>query len=63
MNHVRALVLLLATALVVQPSSAQVPARDPSTRLREVLPADGNLRASRTVVREAIKVLAAKGLV
>ena len=29
----------------------------------EVLPADGNLRASRTVVREAIKVLAAKGLV
>ena len=29
----------------------------------EVVPADGNLRASRTVVREAIKVLAAKGLV
>lgn len=41
MNHIRALVLLLlATALVVQPSSAQIPARDPSTRLREVLPAD-----------------------
>src|SRR5215210_3908661 len=41
MNNVRALVLLsLATALVVQPASAQVPARDPSTRLREVLPAD-----------------------
>jgi GntR family galactonate operon transcriptional repressor len=29
----------------------------------EVLPADFHLRASRTVVREAIKVLAAKGLV
>jgi hypothetical protein len=40
MNHVRALVLLLATALVVRPSSAQIPSRDPATRLREVLPAD-----------------------
>jgi hypothetical protein len=41
MSNVRALVLLsLATALVVQSSSAQAPARDPSTRLREVLPAD-----------------------
>jgi DNA-binding FadR family transcriptional regulator len=29
----------------------------------ELLPADSHLRASRTVVREAIKVLAAKGLV
>lgn len=29
----------------------------------ELLPSDPNLRASRTVVREAIKVLAAKGLV
>jgi GntR family galactonate operon transcriptional repressor len=29
----------------------------------EVLPADAHLRASRTVLREAIKVLAAKGLV
>lgn len=32
--------LLLATVIVVQGASAQVPARDPSTRLREVLPAD-----------------------
>ena len=32
--------LLLATVIVAQGASAQVPARDPSTRLREVLPAD-----------------------
>jgi hypothetical protein len=32
--------LLFATVIVAQGSSAQVPARDPSTRLREVLPAD-----------------------
>lgn len=41
MNSVRTRVfLLLATLLVVQPSSAQIPSKDPSTRLREVLPAD-----------------------
>jgi hypothetical protein len=41
MNSVRARVfLLLATLLVVQPSNAQIPSKDPSTRLREVLPAD-----------------------
>jgi hypothetical protein len=33
-------VLLLATVFVAQGSSAQVPSSDPSTRLREVLPAD-----------------------
>lgn len=32
--------LLLATVFVAQGASAQIPARDPSTRLREVLPAD-----------------------
>jgi hypothetical protein len=32
--------LLLATVIVARGASAQVPARDPSTRLREVLPAD-----------------------
>ena len=32
--------LLLATVIVAQGASAQVPARDASTRLREVLPAD-----------------------
>lgn len=41
MNTIRSFaLLLLATVIVAQGSSAQVPARDPSTRLREVLPAD-----------------------
>lgn len=41
MNNIRSFVLLLlATVIVAQGSSAQVPARDPSVRLREVLPAD-----------------------
>lgn len=41
MNHIRSLVLLLlATVLVAQGSSAQTPPRDASTRLREVLPSD-----------------------
>jgi len=41
MNHVRTFALLfLATALVAQAASAQAPAKDPSARLREVLPAD-----------------------
>jgi hypothetical protein len=41
MNHVRTFALLfLTTALVAQTASAQTPAKDPSARLREVLPAD-----------------------
>ena len=41
MNNIRTFtLLLLATVLVAQGSNAQVPSRDPSTRLREVLPAD-----------------------
>jgi hypothetical protein len=41
MNIIRSFALLfLTTALVAQESGAQVPARDPSSRLREVLPAD-----------------------
>jgi hypothetical protein len=41
MNTFRTLaVLLMATVLVAQQSSAQTPAKDPSVRLREVLPAD-----------------------
>jgi len=41
MNHVRTFALLfLTTALVAQAATAQTPARDPSARLREVLPAD-----------------------
>jgi hypothetical protein len=41
MKNVRTFaLLLLATVLVARGSNAQTPARDPSTRLREVLPAD-----------------------
>ena len=41
MNHVRTFALLfLTTALVAQAANAQIPAKDPSARLREVLPAD-----------------------
>lgn len=41
MNNIRSFaLLLLTTVLVAQGSSAQTPAKDPSTRLREVLPAD-----------------------
>jgi hypothetical protein len=41
MNNIRSFaLLLLATVLVAQGSNAQIPSRDPSTRLREVLPAD-----------------------
>jgi hypothetical protein len=41
MNKIRSFsLLMLTTVLVAQGSSAQVPARNPSARLREVLPAD-----------------------
>lgn len=41
MSNIRTLVLLLlTTVLAVRGSSAQIPAKDPSARLREVLPAD-----------------------
>lgn len=41
MNNLRTFgLLVLATMLVAQHSSAQTPAKDPSVRLREVLPAD-----------------------
>jgi hypothetical protein len=62
MNHVRALVLLLATALVVQPASAQVPARDPSTRLREVLPADVAQRVLARIADARARQLPAQAL-
>lgn len=41
MKNIRSFaLLLLTTVLVSQATSAQTPAKDPSTRLREVLPAD-----------------------
>lgn len=62
MSPVRVLVLLLATALVVQPSSAQVPARDPSTRLREVLPADVAQRVLARIADARARQLPAQAL-
>jgi hypothetical protein len=62
MSHVRALVLLLASALVVRPSSAQVPSRDPSTRLREVLPADVAQRVLARIADARARQLPAQAL-
>jgi hypothetical protein len=63
MNNVRATVLLLlATALVVQPSIAQTPAKDPSTRLREVLPADVAQRVLTRIADARARQLPAQAL-
>ena len=63
MNNVRALVLLLlATALVVQPAGSQVPSRDPSTRLREVLPADVAQRVLSRIADARARQLPAQAL-
>ena len=63
MNNVRTLaILLLATALVVQPSSAQTPAKDPSTRLREVLPADVAQRVLARIAEARARQLPAQAL-
>jgi len=63
MNNVRATVfLLLATALVVQPSTAQTPAKDPSTRLREVLPADVAQRVLTRIADARARQLPAQAL-
>jgi hypothetical protein len=63
MNIVRAsALLLLATALAVQSSSAQVPSRDPSTRLREVLPADVAQRVLARIADARARQLPAQAL-
>jgi hypothetical protein len=63
MNNVRATVLLLlATALVVQPSTAQTPAKDPSARLREVLPADVAQRVLTRIADARARQLPAQAL-
>ena len=63
MNSVRTLVLLsLATALVVQPSRAQIPAKDPSTRLGEVLPADVAQRVLARIADARARQLPAQAL-
>ena len=63
MNSVRAVfLLLLATALVVQPSRAQIPAKDPSTRLGEVLPADVAQRVLARIADARARQLPAQAL-
>jgi hypothetical protein len=63
MNNVKATVLLLlATAFVVQPLTAQTPAKDPSTRLREVLPADVAQRVLTRIADARARQLPAQAL-
>ena len=63
MNSFRALfLLLLATVLVVPPSRAQTPAKDPSTRLREVLPADVAQRVLARIADARARQLPAQAL-
>jgi hypothetical protein len=54
--------LLLTTVLVAQGSSAQVPARDPSARLREVLPADVAQRVLARIAQARARELPAAAL-
>jgi hypothetical protein len=56
------LVLLLATVLVVHPVTAQIPAKDPSTRLREVLPADVAQRVLARIADARARQLPAQAL-
>lgn len=63
MNNIRTLAfLLLATTLVVQSSGAQTPAKDPSTRLREVLPADVAQRVLAHIAAARARQLPAQAL-
>ena len=63
MNNIRNIaVLLVATVLVAQGSSAQTPAKDPSTRLREVLPADVAQRVLARIADARARQLPAEAL-
>ena len=63
MNHIRSFaVLILATALSAQGSIAQTPARDPSARLREVLPADVAQRVLARIAEARARQLPAEAL-
>lgn len=54
--------LLLTTLLVAQESSAQIPARDPSMRLKEVLPADVAQRVLARIADARARQLPAEAL-
>ena len=63
MNNIRCFaLLLLATVLVARGSSAQTPARDASTRLREVLPADVAERVLAVIADARARQLPAEAL-
>lgn len=63
MNNIRSFaLLLLATVLVAHGSSAQTPAKDPSTRLREVLPADVAQRVLARIADARARQLPAEAL-
>jgi hypothetical protein len=63
MNQIRSLaMLILAIALSAQGSIAQTPARDPSARLREVLPADVAQRVLARIAEARARQLPAEAL-
>jgi len=63
MNQIKSLaVLILAVALSAQGSIAQTPARDPSARLREVLPADVAQRVLARIAEARARQLPAEAL-
>ena len=63
MSNVRRLaLLLLTTVLVAGASSAQTPAKDPSTRLKEVLPADVAQRVLARIADARARQLPAEAL-
>jgi hypothetical protein len=63
MNQIRSFaVLILAIALSAQDSVAQTPARDPSARLREVLPADVAQRVLARIADARARQLPAEAL-
>ena len=63
MTNIRSIaLLLLTTVLVAQGSSAQTPARDPSARLQEVLPADVAQRVLARIADARARQLPAEAL-
>src|SRR6266550_9409926 len=63
MNNVRSFaLLLLATVMLARGSSAQTPAKDPSARLREVLPADVAARVLTRIADARARQLPAEAL-
>jgi hypothetical protein len=63
MSYIRSLLVLALAILLAAPGSiAQVPARDPSTRLREVLPADVAQRVLARIAQARARQLPAEAL-